>query len=882
MTDSLPSTFRRRATLLGLTLPLALALAGSCQPDPNFLRECTASADCGTDLECLCGTCTRRCSSTECDGLGPGARCVPLDPAAAARACGSSVPPAVCTSACSSDADCAAFGAKRCVSGACLGSTPLPDAGADVSTPDGSDASTPDSDAAGDTSSDALTPDVAGDAGMDSGVTFCGKPVLPGEIRTLVLPGSNAGHLFLEGQHVYFLSEQSQCARGCSSTGQLRRVPICGGSIEDVSQPFLRSGTTLVPSLHRLAFGGGHAYAISAALVRVNVQTKAQSTLAISADCAADVAANATHVYVYDRCGQQILRAAHNEVLLARFAQAGDGNHMALGPRNLYFELGNDVRVQALDASASQPFYAAGSRLVDLSADDRAVIVAHHAASDAATVTRVPVAGGAAQGLGTAFLSTAASSGMRAAETTVVQSGKVYFRQLGPQNVSQVTRVGSDGLGATGVLRRTTTDIAADGERMFWSEGGGVFTALPEPPLGTKPPTDFPPTWTNRYEEPQTQNRFYYMNLLPDGAMAVLGYSVGGINGERAVLYKIRSDGTRDFTKEFTIQGGTQPACLAVDGSGTITAAVDEFFSGSLAIHRYGSSGTELPSFSEPGMATGSAECTADAAGNLYFAFGGSLFAKKNGSGSDIWRQGSVTAGSLSPAELTAVADGVIFVGQLHGSIDLGGKSYTGGDASSIIAKLAANGGFAWSQLVNGGVVDRVAADSAGKIVAVGEMPENATAVAIGSQQFAPPRPYERFSFLAWFGADGSFERLRFYDGSGGGDIAFAPNGNLYLIAGGSTRPFAFAPDTLGYYESFAELTPSGDLLRIHNLSPHLLPAAPDGFYLLQSPRVAVRPGQVAITGTLYPWQGFPPGVFVPSDPNLVSLVQGFAARFNP
>ena len=174
------------------------------------------------------------------------------------------------------------------------------------------------------------------------------------------------------------------------------------------------------------------------------------------------------------------------------------------------------------------------------------------------------------------------------------------------------------------------------------------------------------------------------------------------------------------------------------------------------------------------------------------------------------------------------------------------------------------------------------AADGAGNIVVVGETVESTTSVAIESQQFATPRPFERFNFLAWFAANGTFERLRFYDGTGGGDVAFAPNGNLYFIAGGSSRPFAFAPEMLGYYQSFVELTLAGDLVRSHNLSPHLVPSAPDGFYLLQMPRVDVRSGHLAITGTIYPWQAFPPGVFVPTDPNLTSLVQGFAARFGP
>jgi hypothetical protein len=404
----------------------------------------------------------------------------------------------------------------------------------------------------------------------------------------------------------------------------------------------------------------------------------------------------------------------------------------------------------ALDGVASQLFHTAGACLADLSADDRAVVLAHHANTDTATVSRRALTGGTAQDLGVAYSSTAAGSGARAAETTAVAGGHVYFRQLGPQNVSQVTRVGSDGQGAIGALRRTATDLAADGERMFWSEGGGVFTALPQPPLGTTPPAGFVPAWANRYEEPQTQNRFHYMKLLPDGAIAVLGHSVGGLNGERAVLYKLRADGTRDFTEEFTIQGGTQPACLAVDGGGTISAAVDEFFAGSLAIHRFSSTGAELPTIREPSVGSGTAECTADAAGNLYLALGGSLFVKKNASGTDIWREGSATAGSLSPSELTAVSEGVIFVGQLHGSIDLGGTRHAGGDASSILAKLAANGGFAWSKLIQGGVLHGVAADSAGQLVAVGETPEK------------------------------------------------------------------------------------HELVRSHNLSRHLLPAAPDGFYLLQ------------------------------------------------
>ncbi|MET0411140.1 MAG: hypothetical protein ABW217_07580, partial [Polyangiaceae bacterium] len=62
-----------RGAALGL---VALVLALACgravdQPEAgsnsNWLKKCVGTAECGGDLECLCGSCTKECwSSTQC------------------------------------------------------------------------------------------------------------------------------------------------------------------------------------------------------------------------------------------------------------------------------------------------------------------------------------------------------------------------------------------------------------------------------------------------------------------------------------------------------------------------------------------------------------------------------------------------------------------------------------------------------------------------------------------------------------------------------------------------------------------------------------------------------------------------------------------------
>lgn len=108
----------------------------------NWLRSCDTDDECG-GLECLCGVCTRSCDAQTCRAIDSLAACVTPGPSAFA-ACGRDfVDTALCTIACTRDADCATVSASLlCIGGACLaGSTrdardaALPDGGPP---PDGS------------------------------------------------------------------------------------------------------------------------------------------------------------------------------------------------------------------------------------------------------------------------------------------------------------------------------------------------------------------------------------------------------------------------------------------------------------------------------------------------------------------------------------------------------------------------------------------------------------------------------------------------------------------------------------------------------------------------------------------------------------------------
>ncbi len=116
------------ATLLLGTVLLLSSCRSASSPtggETHFLRTCSADPACGDGLSCVCGACTRSCtSSADCSGLTL-ARCVaPAEPSACSDT------GARCEVVCNVDADCRALSeAHRCVLNVCRAGTNSPDGG---------------------------------------------------------------------------------------------------------------------------------------------------------------------------------------------------------------------------------------------------------------------------------------------------------------------------------------------------------------------------------------------------------------------------------------------------------------------------------------------------------------------------------------------------------------------------------------------------------------------------------------------------------------------------------------------------------------------------------------------------------------------------------
>src|SRR6187397_364894 len=132
---ALPPMLRAATALLfGLWLFAACSESQSLDitGETHFLRACRAdSAECGKDLLCVCGACTRACEvSADCAGL-PRAECVARASSDDAS-CAASAPANHCDVSCASDGDCAALSTShRCEHGYCrAGSSGVGGAGA--------------------------------------------------------------------------------------------------------------------------------------------------------------------------------------------------------------------------------------------------------------------------------------------------------------------------------------------------------------------------------------------------------------------------------------------------------------------------------------------------------------------------------------------------------------------------------------------------------------------------------------------------------------------------------------------------------------------------------------------------------------------------------
>ena len=118
--------------LLGLLLALVGVACSSPRPEvggeTHWLRSCYSDDECGDELDCICGSCSRACATdAKCEG-GRAAACYDHDSPLLLQRCAGINPDVeaaagVCLPSCTSDAQCS--GDKSCVLGACVPASSL-------------------------------------------------------------------------------------------------------------------------------------------------------------------------------------------------------------------------------------------------------------------------------------------------------------------------------------------------------------------------------------------------------------------------------------------------------------------------------------------------------------------------------------------------------------------------------------------------------------------------------------------------------------------------------------------------------------------------------------------------------------------------------------
>jgi glucuronoarabinoxylan endo-1,4-beta-xylanase len=119
---------KKRSSIVGGLLLALSCCAVACEPPTpgpqgdshtNWLRSCESDVECGGELSCLCGLCSKTCSNDAACSTAEGSSCFAADREGAIAACSGAKPPfaGMCLPSCS-DGDCAPGFA--CVAGACL------------------------------------------------------------------------------------------------------------------------------------------------------------------------------------------------------------------------------------------------------------------------------------------------------------------------------------------------------------------------------------------------------------------------------------------------------------------------------------------------------------------------------------------------------------------------------------------------------------------------------------------------------------------------------------------------------------------------------------------------------------------------------------------
>lgn len=771
---------------------------------------------------------------------------------------------------------------------------------------------------AGDTSTDSASPNTQIVA---PALECSGGELLP-DITILYPPDPwdpiSSRHLVVKDSYIYFVKEwlrPTGVMGGPAVIGSLFRIEAkCGASAEDLelqsSFDFFTNGNVYPPGLNKLVNSGDFVYWASNELYRVNVSDLSSTTLNIGDGCISDIAANDTYIYVYDRCNREIVRGLHGQNNLELFTAAGTEGLLTIGNDAVYFSSGTDIRRKSFDASPAAPFYSARGKVLGLNSDERAVVVVRDCqpwisgdetacefmgSTANATVTVVPQDGSAPQDVGTMVSSNWSTAGILSRDRftdffpswiTPIKDGQVYIREVDEKNVTRVTRIKIDTNVREPVLRRSYSFMDIQGERMFWTEGGGILTALPQVTVPAGPETDtMTPLWTR-----SVKKNFSFVNaaLSPDNSILLMGVPSGEVEILDQTLMTPYSDYTQTLLVKLTDQGqyawsqfispevDSQPLCITVDPSGRISAVIEDFSGDQFVFYRFEPDGTEIGepiSITSRGRYPGYSGCNLDTEGNFYDIYHSNL-EKWNSSGDLVW-QTDIT--QLNTTEIYGfIARDIAIVGT--SGVVINGSFTTTEPTDHLrpysvnqnaVVRIDADGEIAWVRHYGVGsnfglganaLHTGFATNENGDVLLIGETSDFVTT---GNEAIWAPRPLERSIYMLYLTSDGSVENLGLLDGVlGNNGLGFARNGNVFLVSGEPARPFLFEPpNTAGNYIygiPFAKLNASGTLVSSVNLAPYIHDDLPNG-YLQLYPRLIVNENRVVIAATVTDYDGFPP-----------------------
>lgn len=608
----------------------------------------------------------------------------------------------------------------------------------------------------------------------------------------VVLASGDIASVVVDQGYAYFGTKTlGGCSyKGCFYDYALKRVPRCGGAVEDV--------TNVTSSA---VVGGGMVYwSDGTNLIRYHEADRTTEIVATGGGCIGNIAANETEVVVYDNCRHALLAGTHVDGALAvgvdGLSAPSSGPLLALGTSIAYFNDAAGIAWWSFASGARGRAFAASGPLGRLSVGDPGLLVGEPAVLSM-TLTAIPWQGAAVP------LDT-----VPVLENPPIDNGAAYWF-----TASAAKRVLLDGSWATDtVLERTPLSLDVYGGRLYWVESRSttspsyLLTAKPQsPPQGSAPPA-VPPLWDKQYGGAANES-FSATALDTGGNIYVLGTTSGttdlgtgtlSVQGASAPLVaKLGPDGTTQWSQVVDAYPSApqMPRCLSVNGAGVSAFTMDSgdaapnvpevrqlTTSGTTAWTRSGTSGTLWPACAVTDQ--GDVVVTVDA--DVRYPNISALYAidlldmDSTGGTKQETFLGALDAGeSFATSQLVAVpGGGFALTGQLVGSVDLGdGLRDAQGGPATLIVRLAADGTLLWSHLLRGGQSSRVRVDASGRTVVAAQ---TTLFVDSGSGEQWVPRPLDPFTFVFTFAANGTISGSWMLDGAAI-DLGLGGDGGVYL-----------------------------------------------------------------------------------------------------